>query len=133
MDEHYQTSIPGVFSAGNVLHVHDLVDFVSLEAESLACAAAEYLQKGSLPFCPFKVRAGANVSHVIPQRISCERDFTLSLRVQKPQSKAVLTVRQDGHEIFQRKIPRALPAEMIQVRIEADRMKSRGNLEVAVE
>ena len=62
VDEHYQTSIPGVFSAGNVLHVHDLVDFVSLEAAALAAAAAEYLQKGSLPPCPLEVKAGANVA-----------------------------------------------------------------------
>ena len=62
VDEHYQTSILGVFSAGNVLHVHDLVDFVSLEAEALAAAAAEYLQKGSLPPCPLEVKAGANVA-----------------------------------------------------------------------
>lgn len=36
VDEHYQTSVEGIFAAGNVLQVHDLVDFVSLEAESLA-------------------------------------------------------------------------------------------------
>ena len=43
VDEHCQTEVPGIFAAGNVLHVHDLVDFVSLEAEALADSAAEYL------------------------------------------------------------------------------------------
>lgn len=42
VDEHYQTSIPGIFSAGNVLHVHDLADFVSLEAEALADSVLEF-------------------------------------------------------------------------------------------
>ena len=54
VDEHYQTSIPGVFAAGNVLHVHDLVDFVSLEAEALASSAAEYLKNHALPPCPLE-------------------------------------------------------------------------------
>ncbi|MFR5731984.1 MAG: hypothetical protein ACLUD2_08535 [Clostridium sp.] len=36
VDENFQTTVPGVFAAGNVLHVHDLVDFVSMEAEELA-------------------------------------------------------------------------------------------------
>ncbi len=77
MDEHYQTSIPGVFAAGNVLHVHDLVDFVSLEAEALASSAAEYLKNHALPPCPLEVRARQRGPRH-PQRISGSRDFTLS-------------------------------------------------------
>ena len=46
VDEAYQTSVPGIFAAGNVLHVHDLVDFVSLEAERLADSVAAYLEHG---------------------------------------------------------------------------------------
>ena len=48
VDEHHQTTVPGIFAAGNVLQVHDLVDFVSAEAEELADSAAAYLQAGSL-------------------------------------------------------------------------------------
>ena len=48
VDEHFQTDVAGIFAAGNVLHVHDLVDFVSMEAESLADSAAEYVQNGCL-------------------------------------------------------------------------------------
>ena len=133
VDEHYQTSIPGVFSAGNVLHVHDLVDFVSLEAEALAAAAAEYLQKGSLPPCPLEVKAGANVGHVIPQRISGTRSFTLSLRVRQPLKKVTLTVTQNGREVLRRKFPKALPAEMIQLTVPAEKLETEGDLEVSVQ
>ena len=84
VDECYQTEVPGIFAAGNVLHVHDLVDFVSLEAEALAEAVAEYLTEGSLPPCTLQVQAGNQVGHVIPQKISGKRDFTLSLRVRQP-------------------------------------------------
>ena len=133
VDEHYQTSIPGVFSAGNVLHVHDLVDFVSLEAEALAAAAAEYLQKGSLPPCPLEVKAGANVGHVIPQHVSGTRSFTLSLRVRQPLKKVTLTVTQNGREVLRRQFPKALPAEMIQLPVPAEQLETAGDLEVSVQ
>ena len=133
VDEHYQTSIPGVFSAGNVLHVHDLVDFVSLEAEALASAAAEYLKEGSLPACPLEVKAGANVGHVIPQHISGTRSFTLSLRVRKPLKGVTLTVTQNGREVLRRKFPKALPAEMIQLNVPAEKLEAEGDLEVSVQ
>ena len=133
VDEHYQTSIPGVFAAGNVLHVHDLVDFVSLEAEALASAAAEYLKNGGLPPCPLEVRAGANVGHVIPQRISGSRDFTLSLRVSRPMKAVTLTVTQDGREVLRRRLPKALPAEMLQLPIRAAALEQSGDLEVSVQ
>ena len=133
VDEHYQTSIPGVFSAGNVLHVHDLVDFVSLEAEALAAAAAEYLKDGSLPACLLEVKAGANVGHVIPQRISGTRSFTLSLRVRKPLKGVTLTVTRNGREVLRRKFPKALPAEMIQLKVPAEKLETEGDLEVSVQ
>lgn len=133
VDEHYQTNLPGVFSAGNVLHVHDLVDFVSLEAEALATAAAEYLRAGALPPCPLEVQAGANVGHVIPQRISGTRSFTLSLRVRQPMKKVTLTVTQNGWEVLRRKLPKALPAEMIQLTIPAEKLEAAGDLEVSVQ
>ena len=132
VDEHYQTSIPGVFAAGNVLHVHDLVDFVSLEAEALADAAAEYLRNGALPPCPLAVRAGDNVGHVLPQRVSGTRDFTLSLRVSRPLKKVTLTVRQNGREVLRRVLPKALPAEMLQLSVKAERLDTSGDLEVSV-
>ena len=133
VDEHYQTSIPGVFAAGNVLHVHDLVDFVSLEAEALASSAAEYLKNHALPPCPLEVRAGGNVGHVTPQRISGSRDFTLSLRVSRPMKAVTLTVTQDGREVPRRRLPKALPAEMLQLPIRAAALEQSGDLEVSVQ
>ena len=133
VDEHCQTQIPGVFAAGNVLHVHDLVDFVSLEAETLADSAAEYLLTGSLPASPLEVKAGQNVGHVIPQHISGTRDFTLSLRVRQPMHDATLVVRQGGQEVLRRRMRKALPAEMIQLPIRAAKLNDKDDLEVCVE
>ncbi|MBR2822464.1 MAG: FAD-dependent oxidoreductase [Clostridia bacterium] len=133
VDEFCQTEVPGVFAAGNVLHVHDLVDFVSLEAESLADSAAEYLLEGSLPLCGLEVVAGANVGHVIPQRFSGARSFTLSLRVRTPLRNVSVVLRQNGQEILRKKMRKALPAEMIQLPVKAEKLSAEGNLEVSVE
>ncbi len=133
VDEFCQTGVPGIFAAGNVLHVHDLVDFVSLEAESLAAGAAEYLKNGSLPECPLEVVAGSDVGHVIPQRISGTRDFTLSLRVRRPLQNVSIVLKQDGKEILRKKMRKALPAEMIQLPVKAAKLSSTANLEVCVE
>ena len=133
VDEHNQTGTPGVFAAGNVLHVHDLVDFVSLEAEAMADSAARYLLEGGLCACPLEVVAGENVGHVIPQRISGTRDFTLSLRVRKPLENVTLVVRQGGRDVLRRRMRKALPAEMIQLPIRADKLEPNANLEVSVQ
>ncbi len=132
VDENCQTEVPGVFAAGNVLHVHDLVDFVSLEAESLADHAAEYIKEGSLAPCPLKVIAGQDVGHTVPQFFSGTKDFTLWLRVRRPLQNVRVVVRQDGREILSKRMRKALPAEMIQLKIPAGDLSVRGDMEVCV-
>ena len=95
--------------------------------------AAEHLKNHALPPCPLEVRAGANVGHVIPQRISGSRDFTLSLRVSRPMKAVTLTVTQDGREVLRRRLPKALPAEMLQLPIRAAVLEQSGDLEVSVQ
>ena len=133
VDEHYQTSIPGVFAAGNVLHVHDLVDFVSLEAERLADWTARYVREGTLPPCPLDVQAGNGVGHTIPQKISGTEDVRLSLRVRAPFRGGSIVVRQNGREVVRKPMKKALPAEMIWLEIPADRLDRQGDLEVCAE
>lgn len=133
VDENCQTGVPGIFAAGNVLHVHDLVDFVSLEAEALADRAAEYLTEGSLPACGLKVIAGRDIGHVIPQRISGTRDFTLSLRVSRPLADVSVVVRQNGREVLRRRMRKLLPAEMLQLPMKAVNLSDDADMEVSVE
>ena len=56
--------------AGNVLHVHDLVDFVSLEGERLAMQVAKYIKGEKLAPCEIKLNKDSNIGHTIPQKIS---------------------------------------------------------------
>jgi NADPH-dependent 2,4-dienoyl-CoA reductase/sulfur reductase-like enzyme len=130
VDEHYQTGVAGVFAAGNALHVHDLVDFVSLEAENMADAVAEYVRNGSLPGCGIKVVAGPEIGYIVPQYVSGTRDVRLALRVKRPLRDCGIEVRQDGAVAGSVKLKKALPAEMIKIPIGRQRIRAGHDLEV---
>jgi thioredoxin reductase len=132
VDEAFQTDRPGFFAAGNVLHVHDLVDYVSLEAEALADGVAEYLAHDSLPACPIAIRTDNSIQHTIPQRVSGTKDFTLSLRVSRKFESCAIFVRQ-GNEILEiKQMKNAIPAEMIQIPIRAASIRGTQEIEVSV-
>ena len=133
VDEHFQTNVEGIFAAGNVLHVHDLVDFVSMEAERLADSAAEYIKHGSLPECPVEIVTDGNIGHTIPQKISGSQDVTLSMRVRSLIKNCRIVVKQNGEEIASKKMKKALPAEMIQIPVKAEKINGTQKLEVSVE
>ena len=67
--ENLETSVPGVFACGNVLHVHDLVDHVSEESEAAGRAAAEYLRSTYVSSPAVQVISGEGISGAVPQRI----------------------------------------------------------------
>lgn len=69
VDENYQTSVPGVFAAGNVLHVHDLVDNVSNESAIAGAAAARYALGQKAAGQVYAVKAENGVRYALPQRI----------------------------------------------------------------
>lgn len=132
VDENYQTGVPGIFAAGNVLHVHDLVDFVSQEAERLADGVAAYLKDGKLPKCDIMIEPDAAIGHVIPQKVSGQQDFGLSMRVRKPLKKCCVAVKQGDVELKTVKLPKANPAEMIQFVVPAEKIKADEKIEVSV-
>ena len=133
VDENYQTSVPGIFAAGNVLHVHDLVDFVSLEAERLAASVAVYLREHQLPCCPIPVIPGDGIGHVIPQHISGQRDVSLSLRVNRPFENAAIVVRQQGRALCRKPLRKIAPAQMLELTVKAQQIAPEQALEVSVE
>lgn len=118
VDEYHQTTVPGVFAAGNVLHVHDLVDFVSLEAEELAASVQAYLSGGLSP-CGIEVQTDETVSYTVPQRLSGARDVTLSFRPRKPMQNCVFEVWQGDTLITRKKAAKALPAVMVHLPVKA--------------
>lgn len=81
VNESLETSVPGVFACGNALHVHDLVDYVSLEAENAGKNAAEYILGKSTKAERISIEAGSKIRYVLPQSILTGSDLELSMRV----------------------------------------------------
>ena len=131
--ENMETSIPGVFACGNVVQVHDLVDFVSMESEALARHAAAYVEGKGIDPCTLDVKCGEGVGHTIPQKVSGKNDFSLSLRVRNHYRDCRIVVRQNGVEVAAKKMKKAIPAEMIQFKVSAAKLQETGALEVSVE
>ncbi len=80
-DQDRQTEIPGIFSCGNVLHVHDLVDFVSREAEIAGKSAAAYINGQLTPECSIPVSTDGKIRYTVPQKLTRREDTTLYFRV----------------------------------------------------
>lgn len=132
VDESYQTNVEGIFAAGNVLHVHDLVDFVSMEAERLAAAASQYIRQGQLRQCTVAIQTDDKISYTVPQAISSEQDVVLSLRVKKPIGNCRLLLRQGDHILQEKKLKKAVPAEMLQIVCRKDLINKALPLEVTI-
>ncbi|HBF38793.1 MAG TPA: pyridine nucleotide-disulfide oxidoreductase [Firmicutes bacterium] len=132
VDEDYQTGVPGLFAAGNALQVHDLVDFVSLEAENLGDAVAEYVRTGSLPACNIKVLAGPEIGYTVPQRISGTKDGQIALRVKRPLQNCTIEVVQETVAVGSVTLKKAVPAEMVKVGIDHQLLRTTHDLEVRV-
>lgn len=132
VDENYQTSTEGIFAAGNALHVHDLVDFVSLEAENLADAVNMYVKAKSLSTSNISISTSSSISYTVPQKISGTKNFELYMRVKKPHRDCNIQIIQDGKVIKSVKFKKAIPAEMIKIPVNNELIKSTNDLEVHV-
>ena len=107
------TNKEGVFACGNVLHVHDLVDFVSEEADRCGQYVAQYLTSPDTQQPQFEVIANANVKYVVPNKYDPERDNKLYLRSLTVQHNSVCTIKCQKKIIKQIKLRHVKPAEMI--------------------
>ena len=115
LDNSFMTSVPGIFAAGNVAVVFDLVDYVYKSGEIAAESAVEYL-KGTLPMGgkTHKVTAGENVNFVVPQLVRDNgRKGTFFLRVKAPKKAATLTASEEGQQVFKKACRFVAPPEML--------------------
>jgi hypothetical protein len=111
------TSVEGVFAAGNVLHVHDLVDYVSDEARRAGAGAADFLA-GRRTARQVRVKAGSNVRYVNPGRIDPDGENKLFLRTMVVKNDARIEVRLDGRPVKTVKHNHVQPSEMIIVNLD---------------
>ena len=123
VDESCQTAIPGIFACGNVLQVHDLVDYVSEEAERAGIGAAGFIRGTKAPVSDdvmLTTKPGFGVRYVLPQTIrSREEDVSLFLRVTQPFGRVKFTVSDAGGVLTTVKRPKAAPGEMEKINLKA--------------
>ncbi len=114
VDDNFMTSDEGIFECGNVLHIHDLVDYVSVESENAGRAAAEYINKGKPQSQIIDVIAFNGIRYTVPQKINKEgtNPLTLRMRVDNVYKKVKLIIKKDNEVIFSKMRPIVTPGEM---------------------
>jgi thioredoxin reductase len=123
VDQNRQTSIPGIFAGGNVVQVHDLVDWVSREAELAGRSAAVFSDKGKLAATRgVEIVPGRNIKYVVPRYISGKDDITLHMRVEQPGLGATVKV----GSVVTKRYRSVRPSEMVTIDVKGQRLKEAG-------
>ncbi len=134
VDQDRRTDIDGIFACGNVLHVHDLVDFVSSEAEIAGRGAADYiLGKDTGSTKNIEISTDGRVRYTVPQRITRDGDVDVYFRVADVYRDATLNICDGERVIMQRKKLKFAPGEMESVRLSADKLEGVEKLSFSIE
>ena len=131
--DNMHTTAEGIFACGNVLHVHDLADYVTLEAQNAGRSAWEYIQSNTQISGGYhNVTCRDPVSYCVPARIrkNSSAPVILSFRVKKPMGSADISITSGGAEIYRASKPALLPGEMQRIELPANTL--RGDVEIKV-
>ncbi len=115
VDDHYMTSIDGIFACGNGLHVHDLVDFVTMQAARAGAGAAQYLKERKDRGKPINVSAGEKVGYTVPSVVYPEDvtgDVEFFFRTTEPLDNVVIKAVSGGKELRSIRKKKIIPSEM---------------------
>ena len=123
VNESMETSIPGSFACGNVAHVHDLVDYVTIESQKAGRFAAEFSKgnlKGGSGICSL---AGNGISYIVPQEIrpqNCQNEIELYFRVNRTFDNAKVVLRIDDETVKEIKKRHLAPGEMESIKVKTE-------------
>lgn len=115
VDQSLQTGVPGIFACGNVLHVHDLADNVTIESERAGAAAAAYALgtgTGAVPSCQLTVSPAGIAGYALPGRITTVGLTKLNFRVRRPVDAARVRILAGDEELFAGKVRPFKPSVM---------------------
>lgn len=135
VNERLETSIEGVFACGNVLHVHDLVDFVSEEAAAAGKNAAMYVQEGesaSEQGRKIKLRPLEGVRYTVPETINpmrMDEKLTVRFRVGNVYQNCYISVYFDEERVLHRKRQIVAPGEMEEIKLSKEELLKYPNLD----
>lgn len=120
VDETLQTSVEGIFACGNVLHVHDVVDYVSAEAYRAGVNAAKLCLGSKTSLAKKKIKVDGGIRYCVPQQIGDFTNIPLMFRVGSPVNNKTIAVIADGEVVYKRKEAFLTPSEMQQVNVNND-------------
>ena len=131
VDDTFSTEVEGIFAAGNVLHVHDLVDYVSEEAEKAGEEAALYALGKVKGRAKVPVETKGAIRYSVPSKVNerIEDDLTLRFRVSEVMRDRVVKVEINGKEAYRGRRRIMAPGEMETVRIKGEKLKEMGRIE----
>ena len=115
VNESFETNVEGIFACGNVLHVHDLVDFVSEESELAGKSAAQYIKSGQTEAGGIRIGTKAGIRYTVPTTIRPDKvyeDVKLNYRVNKVYMDHFVCVYFNDECVLRRKMRVLMPGEM---------------------
>ncbi len=118
--ENMMTMTPGVFASGNVVHVHDLVDFVTEESMRAGASAADYAAGKRVSGRVITVAPGEGVNYTVPAYIrpeNVEKNVGIFFRTNRPRGRSVINVTSGGNRIASFKREYMAPGEMERINI----------------
>ena len=130
-----QTSKEGIFSCGNVLHVHDLVDFVSEEGDLAGFGAAQYIHNNLSPDFTHTTIPGEGISIVVPQKINAQNvtdKVKLFMRAKKVYTNCIINAYIGDKLVAHKKENKFLPAEMVYLTIKKEDLFNNANAEIVI-
>lgn len=133
VDQDRQTSVEGIFACGNVLHVHDLVDFVSEEAEIAGKNAAEYIMRKTSELIDVNIKTDGKIRYTVPQKITKNKDCTVFFRVSDVFRNVRINVYKNGESIYTKKKVKVAPGEMESIKLTKDMITDTNELNFELE
>ncbi len=125
VDQDRQTNIEGIFACGNVLHVHDLADYVSEEAEISGISASEYIKGNLKRNFDVSIETDSKIRYTVPQHITdLSKDITLFFRTSDIYKNATIKVFDGEEEIIKVKKQKLAPGEMQNITIKSNLVKT---------
>ncbi len=136
VNEVMETNISGIFASGNVVHVHDLVDFVSIESRKAGKAASQYIKNEIREGDYIKLVNGNGIVYTVPQKVrieNIEKTLEIFMRVNKIFKDVILEVKSGEEVLISKKKSHMAPGEMERILVPLKKLENLEEKEIKIE